>query len=558
MRKVLFLFVMFLFLSNNILSQVENVPLHHPVYDFLKEMKVKQIIPSVGDDNPNLSRFEVRNMLLIIREKSAELSSTENKLVERYFLEFIEDELNAVIKTEDENGGKFLYNYENTFSGEPKYLYKYKKDGINLYAEIFGHLTLGQEVNNLERSAFLFDGGLRFRGTLFNHLGYFTDVIKGAATGSREFSAIVDPKILTSFKYVEDLEEYPNYEFMNGYLKYYAEPIEDMHISVQLGREKITYGYGYGSKLVLSGDNPNMDFIKMNFNYGILSFSSIHASTVGNFNEDRDLNYTKYFAANKVKLSFDGLFDIGAGETIVYSGRDLDLGYVNPFIFYKFVEMSIQDRDNGTFFFDFQSDFVKNLELQATFFLDENILFNMGELHRYINKTAYQVGAFWYEAFTIPDLSMVLEYTRIRPYVYTHTNYKNNYSSFGQNLGHRIGPNADEIFAKLSYNVNEWIRFNFEYQKIRSGKNIVDAEGNVIYNVGGDMFVPWRAEIDSDDATFLDGERINNDILTFDLRLEPVRDIYFDIIYKLNFENNLTYNTQLDSGYGFIRMTVEM
>jgi len=558
MRKVLLLFVVLLFLSNNILSQVENVPLHHPVYDFLKEMKVKQIIPSVGDDNPNLSRFEVRNMLLLIKEKSTELSSTENKLVERYFLEFTEDELNAVIKTEDENGGKFLYNYENTFSEEPKYLYKYKKAGINLYSEVYGHLTLGQEVNNLERSAFLFDGGLRFRGTLFNHLGYFTDVIKGAATGSRKFSAVVDPKILTSFKYVEDLEEYPNYEFMNGYLKYYAEPIEDMHISVQLGREKITYGYGYGSKLVLSGDNPNMDFIKMNFNYGILSFSSIHASTVGNFNEVRDLNYTKYFAANKVKLSFDGLFDIGAGETIIYSGRDLDLGYVNPFIFYKFVEMSLQDRDNGTFFFDFQSDFIKNLEFQATFFLDENILFNMNELHRYINKTAYQVGAFWYEAFTVPDLSMVLEYTRIRPYVYTHTNYKNNYSSFGQNLGHRIGPNADEVFVKLAYNFNEWIRLNLEYQRIRSGNNLLDGQGNVIYNVGSDIFVPWREGIDSDEAIFLDGERINNDVFTFDLRIEPVRDIYFDIIYKHNFENNLTYSSQFDSGYGLIRMTVEM
>ena len=111
--------------------------------------------------------------------------------------------------------------------------------------------------------------------------------------------------------------------------------------------------------------------------------------------------------------------------------------------------MDLQDRDNGTVYLDLQTNFIKNLELQGTFFLDENILSHLQDLSLYSNKTAYQVGAFWYSPFNVNDLSLVLEYTKIRPYVYSHTNPKDSYTSFGQNLGHRIGPNSDELYSTI-------------------------------------------------------------------------------------------------------------
>ncbi len=93
--------------------------------------------------------------------------------------------------------------------------------------------------------------------------------------------------------------------------------------------------------------------------------------------------------------------------------------------------------------------FIPNLELQASFFLDENILSNMSDLNRFSNKTAWQVGAYWYTP--INDLAIVGEYTRIRPFVYTHTNPKNTYTSWNDPIGHPIGPNADQIWLKAEY-----------------------------------------------------------------------------------------------------------
>jgi hypothetical protein len=164
-----------------------------------------------------------------------------------------------------------------------------------------------------------------------------------------------------------------------------------MDISFQLGREDITIGYGYGSKLVLSGDNPTMDF-KFNFDYGIVSFTSLQTSTTGYFSFTPEKRYTKYFAHNHLKLKFDNLFDVGIGETMIYSGRGIELGYLTPFTFYKFIEMGIQDRDNGNLYFDLQTKFIKNFEMQGTFLLDEDSLSNLGDLKKYTNKTAYQLG----------------------------------------------------------------------------------------------------------------------------------------------------------------------
>ncbi len=218
--------------------------------------------------------------------------------------------------------------------------------------------------------------------------------------------------------------------------------------------------------------------------------------------------------------------------------------------------MSLQDRDNANLYFDFQSGFIKNLEFQATFLLDENILFNLNELDKYINKTAYQLGAFWYQPFSINDLSLVLEYTRIRQFVYTHFDSLNTYTAFGKNLGHRIGPNADELVSRLSYNFNDWIRLNLVYTHIRRGENVYDDEGNLVKNVGGDIYLSHGSNPENTTAIFLDGVRINNDVFEIGMRIEPARDFIFDIIYNYNIESNLTNGIKDYLSHGFIRFTL--
>jgi hypothetical protein len=553
------IFLIFLILIvEKAFAQVENVPITNSVYTFFKEMKVKGIVSFIREDDPVLSRFEVKNLLESINSQIIELSSTEKKLLQKYRIEFL-DSLDPDTATQLFNPPNNLFSdLDLMITDKIKYLYAYQEPENNIYFEWLGHFYHGQDFSQTKAvNSNLFDIGFRIRGTIFKNLGYNLTVFKGGVGGSKRMAEIIEPRLLSNFKWIENTENIGNYDFTYGYLKYHSEPYNNMNISVQLGREDITLGYGYGSKLVLAGDNPTMDFLKFNFDYGIISYTALHASTSGYFNFNPEERYTKYFAHNHLKLKFNKLFDIGIGETMIYSGRGIEFAYLSPVAFYKFIEMETQDKDNGNLYFDLQTKFVKNLELQATFLLDEDILSNLGDLEKYTNKTAYQVGAFWYQPFKINDLSLILEYTKIRPYVYTHYDIKNNYTAFGANLGHRIGPNADELMLRSNYNFNEWIRFSLEYRYQREGNNIYSDEGNLIKNVGGDIALTHGYVLETDRAYFLDGERVNTNFFSLGFRIEPIRDFIFDISYNFNKSENTTKNISSELSYALLKFTLE-
>ena len=402
-------------------------------------MKVKGVINYISEDNPNLSRSTVQKLLLDIEKKYSHLSNVEQKLLTKYREEFFYEELPLSRRWEMFGADSVDGSFAGLFSSRNNYLYTFNKDGNNFFLELIGRVEQGFELEPGKRNSLLYGGGIRFNGTLFGKLGYHFSFLKGLAAGSRSFAEVMAPWLNTNFKWYENLEKVGNYDFIEGYLKYEVKPTEGMDLSLQIGREPISFGYGYGNKLVLSTIKNNMDFVKFNFSYGIIDFTSLHASTVGKFDFDRSKNYTKYFALNRLKLKFNNLFDLGLGETVIYSDRSFDLAYLNPLNFYKMVEMDLQDRDNGTFHFDIQTRCFDNLEFQATYFMDENVIWRLSELDTYVNKTAYQIGAFWYKAFTVDDLSVILEYTRVRPYTYTHTNPKNTYTSSFHVLGHPMG-----------------------------------------------------------------------------------------------------------------------
>ena len=560
MKILLISIITFIFFSFlNLSAQVEYVPLDNPVYSFLKNMSVKKIINNINDDNPNLSRQEITNLLNIVESKKNQLSNVEKSMLDDYHIEFIEDEYsrkNTFVFTRPPEGENYIHNM---FSDKKKYFYTTKKDENTFTMETFGSTNGTTEIKP-DRKQFnsMIDMAWRLRGTLFGHLGYSMLVDFGFSGGNNhDLASYVNPIVKTSFKFNENIENIRSFDYTNGYIKYYTEPAKDMNLSIQLGREKTTFGFGYSNSLFFSGNNPDMDFIKFNFNYGVFHFSSFTASTVGEYNVDYSKRYTKYLAANSLKLSFDNLFDFGIYEGIVYADRGIELGYMTPFAFYKYLEMSLQDRDNGVLGVEFQTHCFKGIEFQGTFFLDEDILNNLSDLQKSSNKTAYQIGTYIYEPFNIQNLSLVLEYTKIRPYVYSHIREHTTYTAYGLPLGHIIGPNSDQFYAKLGYYFTGRVAMFIEYQHIRSGKNIYDNSGNLLKNVGGDINIPFRIGVDNDHAYFLDGIRINDDIFKFNFRIEPARGYIFNFVYYYDITKNKTTNTLSDFSFAYLKLTVD-
>lgn len=554
MNKKFIAIIIFIFISLYSNAQEDNLQTDHRVYSFLKEMRVKRLIDDLRDDYLILSRKRILEILKEIEQKSDLLTETEYKLLKKFQFE-LDDYLNNNSSNQLFSSEKNIFdNLKNVFTDKRKYLYLFVEKENSLFLEGLGNFYHGHQFSPKPfKNSNLFDIGFRLRGTILDKLGYNLTVIKGGVSGNSSLAEKIEPRLLSNFKWVENIENIGNYGFTYGYLRLNIEPYPEMNLSIQLGREDITFGYGYGNKLIISGNNPTLDFINFNFDYGLFNITSIHASTVGEFLPKREDRYTKYVALNKIKLKFKN-FEFGIGESMIYSGRGIEIGYLSPINFYKFIEMEIQDRDNGNLFLDFKSNPIDNLEFQGTFFLDENILSNLQDFDRYTNKTAYQLGAFWYQPFSIPDFSFICEYTKIRPYVYTHVNPKNTYTSFGRNLGHWMGPNADEIYLKLTYNFNERLRFWSDISFVRKGKNVFDSNGNLVKNVGGDVFLSHPDFMPNKTALFLDGDRWNYTISSIGLIYEPVNEIILELSIKSEVAKRLTNNFTERIFYGLFRL----
>ncbi len=552
--KIKSILLLLFFVPVGLLAQVENVNIDDPVYSFLKRMKVKGVIESIHDDVPNMSRQEINDFLDIIRSKQYKLTATERERLEWFTIQFSGKTRGDGV-TNLLGGSDFGQNLGDIVSDKIKYLYSYNDSTVSMYAEGVGSLQYGHRMKPDINNAAIYDMGFRVQGTLVDNFGYMLYVVKGLATGNRQFAPIVDPRLNHNFKFVEDLESTPSYDYTDGYLKWSARPKPGMEFLAQIGREKTRFAHGYNGNLVWSGQHADLDFLKFQFKFGPVRYTSYQASTVGRYVADRSQNHTKYLAANKFQLHLEDLFDISIGEVIVYSDRSLDLAYLNPLIFYKFAEMSLQDRDNGTVFFDFQSDFIPNLELQAAFFLDENILSNMGDLNRFSNKTAWQIGAYWYTP--VNDLVLIGEYTRIRPFVYTHTNPKNTYTSWNDPVGHPIGPNADQIWLKAEYALNRVTDLYAVYSYTRKGWNLYDPSGKLIYNAGGNLFEPHIEKVDPDHVDFLSGDVYHYTNLEAGVSFEAFRDLRFNIALKSNIAKQIATGKTEETTWIYFKFVVE-
>jgi hypothetical protein len=164
---------------------------------------------------------------------------------------------------------------------------------------------------------------------------------------------------------------------------------------------------------------------------------------------------------------------------------------------------------------------------------------------------------FWYEFLTLKNLSFVAEYTRVRPYTYAHFDIRNSYSAWGVGLGHPIGPNADELFFKLAYNATDWLRPSVEYRKIRKGNNVIDENGILIRNVGGDLLRPYEISQVSPIAPFLDGERVDSQRFVFNLRCEIVRNWVAEARYVYQWESFITQGGKATQSFFTLRLSAE-
>lgn len=433
----------------------------HPVYKYLDKMEAKQIISGYRDAVKPLSREAIARFL--IQSDTTSLPMTEIEMEEQMFYkeEFYQ---------ELENIG-----YENIIE-ERWHLYQYDSEPGNFNIDFIGGYSYRDRADG--RITKITSNGLSTYGYLGKNIGLylmFRDNTESGTYVSASNPYSPDPAQVISRNLFTFINYDPTDVQVNLDFDFLTLSAEKMHN---------VWGAGEQGNMILSTKAPSFPQIKLraklaeniDFTYihGWL-YSGIIDSTRSYIVPDvtegfgnRRVFRQKYIAAHMIEFTpWDGV-DLSIGESEVYGSRDPELLYLIPIMFFKAAEHWMDDTDNSQMFFSGDLNIVQDQNYYFTLFLDEFSTEDFTRADRHHNQLGFTVGTKMYDLF-LHDTRLMVEYTRMNPWVYNHRFSDANFQSHNINLGHWIGQNADLFSVMYSFKPFRELETAFVFESLRKG-----------------------------------------------------------------------------------------
>lgn len=529
MKRVILFSIFIIQLS----AQTEYVPSGHSVYQFLERASALHLIDDYNSFEKPQTRSVIATHIQNLIDKKDRLDKADINALSDYRVEF-EYELFGTL----EESSSMLTSKYSLFSDREKYLFFYqKKDKAAIFLNLH---AIGNNLNYVyERgyNSFLGILGGEIRGTFLNKFGFMMYGTNGNSFGDK-IASLQKRELQYNFKFNEKPEE----TFFDEAYGYLTADFDEVKFKIGSDRNEI----GYGNIKSIIGDNaPKYDYLSFNINYSFFRFSYLHGRLLGTETILNDpiagsiatIN-EKYFSYHRIGFDLSKHFKFGIGEIVVYSKRGIDLSYLNPFNFYKSVEHSNRDRDNAMLFFDFTNNSVKGLKFYSTILIDDINFSKIGS-GWWGNQIAYHAGLSSYNFYNFLPLDLSVEYYRLEPYIFTHRIFDNNYTNYGYQINENVPPNSELYFGRINYRFTHRINLSLEYTYSVHGENEIDANGNLIRNVGGDINTGHRIT-DSETAVFLDGDREYFRRVALRIIFEPFNNIFIrtELMHQNQSEKN--------------------
>ena len=516
-KKVIIL--IFVLTTYSSFAQVEHIPLTSPVYDFLLRAENKGYLENNSLSSLPLQRKEIVEILNSMKNDD-NLSSNDKSIVNFYLreLNYLPED-NAVVFENDQYDDNIFF--DDIISSKDKYFYKYtdSTSNVELKPLVKSELFATGNKKYEESSSILLQGGVRLSGTLSNSFGYYLQATNGSIIkGDRQLVTDRENSYANNVKFA-DLDS--DLDFTQSHIRY-----DNEWFYATIGREVRNVGAGLFQKVFISNSSQPYDAISLGARFNTFEYRFTHGSVLAS---SLDSNIAQGFNStipDKFLVMHRFAFrpkwgEIALWESVIYSNRSIDFGYLNPLTFLKSLEHALRDRDNSMMGIDATIRPFDNFQLKGSFLLDDIIISEIGNGY-WSNKTAWNVAATY--SFDFP-IDLGIEYSRVEPYTYSHFNPLNTYSNDRRLLGSIIQPNSDFIGFMVNYWLGDKYPFTFKYFRKRHGENVV-VDGELVENVGGDINQTIRpAPIDKYfGIEFLDGNLVTSNIYDFTFGYEIFRN----------------------------------
>ena len=375
-----------------------------------------------------------------------------------------------------------------TFYKSPANLFEVNLPEFHLYLNPVLGLSLGKEKDS-SKYRYMNTRGIEVRGDIDGKVGfysYFSD-------NQDIFPSYVENYIKKTGQVPGEgywkpyKPNVPDYFDASGYFTFSATP----HIQFQLGNGNNFIGNGYRS-LLLSDFAANYFYLKVSTQVWRLHYDVIYAQLTDIQNNPFAHYYEKkYGAFHYLSTDITSWLNIGFYEAAIMDdevpGRGFDPDYVNPIIFYTYIEQ-MQGNPSP------DKDLVgMNINIIAAkrFRIYSQLVLNEFQVHQIIsgsnwwgNKYGGQIGFKYVDVFGLPNVDLQEEANYIRPYTYSGIRSNVAYDTWGQSLADPMGANLEELVSLLHINCFGPLQINLKYIITIQGQDTgtgLDYGSNLIY-----------------------------------------------------------------------------
>jgi len=429
-------------------------------------------------------------------------------------------------------------------------------------------LSLGKDFDSAISMTYLNTRGLRIQGALGKNLFFSTNIYESQGQFADYYNQLVRnlkpaggnpgivPGIGIAKAFKTDAFDIPLAEASLVFSP-------SKMIDLELGYNRNFIGDGYRSLLLSDGASP-YPFFKVNTSFWKIKYTNLYA-WLKDVREEAviDRTYaTKFMAAHFLSWNATKRLNIGLFESVVWANtndRGFDMSFVNPIIFYRAVEFSSSSKSgNALLGMTAKYKYTNSLNIYGQLLIDE---FSLGDASgggaSWKNKFGFQLGAKYYNAFNIDNLTIQLEYNAVRPYTYSHSEVITNYAHNNQSLGHNWGANQKEVVLIGHYNKNRWYGFAKLIYGIR-GFDFNTTEDN--YNYGGNIYLDYDENRPFDNGVEI-GQGNKTNLIITDIQagyiINPTTNlkVFGNFVFR-NFDPSLTNDNMKKSTTSWLSLGI--
>ncbi len=520
-------------LSVAALAQSTLIPLNTPGYHFLDRQDIKS-----SAINPSF-----HTSLKPFARKSAVL-----------FLEAQEEATDMQLSAIDRQNQYYLYKDSKEWSGKGqidskkpilKYFYTHPSDLYSLNTDLFfvrfnpvAHLQYHKEQlstgNDNPITVWPLDNntrGIEVSGMIDKKVGFYTFMADNQSFYQRYVqSRIARDQAVPGEGFYKDFNKPDktggvDYFTARGYITFPA----TRHIGVQFGHDKNFIGNGYRS-LLLSDYAANYLFLKINTEIWKINYQNLYTELHAQFNRGADtLLPKKYAVFHHLSYNVNRWLNIGLFESVIFSRQNqFELQYLNPIIFYRFVEQKLGSPDNAMVGMDFKVNALKHFSLYGQLLLDEFLFKELkAQSGWWANKFGIQTGLKYIDVAGISNLDAIGEVNIVRPYTYTHRGISNaNHTHYNQPLAHPLGANFREFVGIIRYQPVHPVLIQAKLLQAVYGADSTDS------NWGADVFQSYDNIMQIYGNTIGQGVRTQLMIAELILTYQWRHNLFFDLIFR--------------------------